>query len=198
MPVNKRLIDIVLCLLLLPVFCIVGLLTSILVWLFLGKPLFFKQRRPGFKGKLFIIYKFRSMTEKYDEKGELMCDEERLTKFGIWLRSTSLDELPVVLNVLRGEMSLVGPRPLLEEYLPLYSEEQKRRHEVVPGITGWAQINGRNVLTWEQKFRHDIWYVDNFSIVLDLKILALTIVKVLTREGVRQLGHATMRKFQGN
>ena len=158
----------------------------------------FRQTRPGLDAKPFVLYKFRTMTNKTDEKGNLLPDEERLTRFGRFLRSTSLDELPELLNVLKGDMSLVGPRPLLMEYLPLYSREQARRHEVKPGITGWAQVNGRNALTWQQKFEMDVWYVDHVSFVLDMKILLRTLFKVLKREAINQPGKATMEKFSGN
>ena len=163
-----------------------------------GSPVFFKQHRPGLNAKLFYFYKFRTMTEQRDEKGDLWPDEERLTTFGKILRKTSLDELPSLWNVLKGEMSLVGPRPLLMEYLPLYSVEQMRRHEVKPGITGWAQINGRNAISWEEKFKLDVWYVDNQSFWLDLKILFITIFKVLKREGISHPRKATMSLFTGS
>ena len=160
--------------------------------------IYFIQQRPGFREKPFSLYKFQTMTDSRDSKGNLFCDELRLTKFGRFLRKTSLDELPELYNVLIGDMSLVGPRPLLKEYLPLYSKDQARRHEVRPGITGWAQVNGRNELSWEKKFEMDIWYVDNISFILDIKILWLTLWKVLKREGIAQQGHATAEKFKGN
>jgi sugar transferase EpsL len=162
-----------------------------------GKPVLFGQQRPGFHGLLFIMYKFRTMNHDLDEDGQLFPDAQRLTKLGKFLRSTSLDELPELINVLKGEMSLVGPRPLLVEYLPLYSPEQARRHEVRPGITGWAQVNGRNAISWEEKFKLDVWYVDHQSFLIDLKILWLTLVKVFKREGINQEGQATMEKFKG-
>lgn len=163
----------------------------------MGKPVFFRQLRPGQFGQPFELIKFRTMTN--DKKNDIsLADAVRLTGVGRFLRATSLDELPELWNVIRGEMSLVGPRPLLMEYLPLYSEEQKRRHEVRPGITGWAQINGRNNLSWEERFKMDVWYVDNRSFWLDLKILLLTVRKVLLREDVNQDGHATAEKFKGN
>lgn len=169
-----------------------------LVRIKLGSPVFFRQLRPGLHGKPFMMLKFRTMTDKRDPSGQLLPDVERLAPFGRFLRSASLDELPELLNVLKGEMSLVGPRPLLMEYLPLYSSEQARRHEVKPGITGWAQVNGRNAISWEEKFKLDVWYVDNRSFWFDLKILWLTVKKVFVREGISQAGQATMEKFQGS
>lgn len=163
----------------------------------LGSPVFFRQTRPGLHGKPFKMIKFRTMTDQRGPDGALLPDAERLTAFGRFLRSTSLDELPELWNVLKGEMSLVGPRPLLMEYLPLYSKDQARRHEVAPGITGWAQVNGRNALGWVDKFKLDIWYVDNRSLLLDLKILWLTVKKVLVREGISAAGEATMSRFTG-
>lgn len=164
----------------------------------LGSPVFFRQVRPGLNGKPFKMVKFRTMRDAVDAQGNPLPDSERLTPFGTFLRSTSLDELPELWNVLKGDMSLVGPRPLLMEYLPLYSAEQYRRHEVRPGVTGWAQVNGRNALSWEEKFKLDVWYVDNRSFWLDLKILLLTIKKVFIREGISGEGEATMSKFTGN
>lgn len=163
----------------------------------LGSPVLFRQVRPGLHGKPFVMYKFRTMTDERDAEGRFLPDEKRLTPFGRFLREYSLDELPEFFNVLRGEMSLVGPRPLLIEYLDRYTPEQARRHEVKPGITGWAQVNGRNGLSWEEKFKLDVWYVDNWSVGLDLKILWLTLVKVLRREGISAPGHATMPEFKG-
>ena len=163
----------------------------------LGSPVLFRQKRPGLGGRIFTIYKLRTMTDARDANGNLRPDAERLTRFGGLLRSTSLDELPELWNVLRGDMSLVGPRPLLVEYLDRYSPRQARRHEVKPGITGWAQVNGRNALSWSARFEHDVWYVDNLSFVLDSRILLQTIVKMLKREGIAQPGHATMEKFTG-
>lgn len=174
------------------------LVVSLLVLLTMGRPVLFRQQRPGLRGKPFTLYKFRTMRDARSASGELLPDELRLTTFGKWLRSTSLDELPELFNVLKGEMSLVGPRPLLMEYLPRYSPEQARRHEVKPGITGWAQVNGRNALTWEEKFRMDVWYVDHWNLWLDMKILLLTIWKVLKREGISAEGSATMPVFTGN
>ncbi len=164
----------------------------------LGAPVFFRQTRPGLRGQPFKIIKFRTMRNATDARGNSLPDAERMTSFGSFLRATSLDELPELFNVLRGEMSLVGPRPLLMEYLPLYSAEQARRHEVRPGMTGWAQVNGRNALSWEEKFSMDVWYVDNRSFWLDLKILFLTIAKVLAREGISARGEATMPRFTGS
>jgi lipopolysaccharide/colanic/teichoic acid biosynthesis glycosyltransferase len=170
---------------------------SLLVYFKIGSPVFFKQQRPGWRGKPFNIYKFRTMSDEKNSRGELLSDVERLTSFGRMLRSTSLDELPSLCNVLKGEMSLVGPRPLLMEYLPLYSAEQARRHEVKPGITGWAQVNGRNAISWEEKFILDVWYVDNQSLWLDIKTILLTIKKVFFRHGISAEGEATMPKFTG-
>jgi lipopolysaccharide/colanic/teichoic acid biosynthesis glycosyltransferase len=164
----------------------------------LGKPVLFRQIRPGKRGRPFQLLKFRTMRDESDSRGLLLSDDKRLSDFGRWLRSTSLDELPELWNVLRGDMSLVGPRPLLMEYLPLYSPEQTRRHKVRPGITGWAQINGRNAISWEEKFRLDVWYVDNQSLWLDLKILFLTILRVFQRSGISAEGEATMPKFTGS
>lgn len=179
---------------LLPVFFVLVLLVSFK----LGLPIFFKQFRPGLGEKPFRMIKFRSMTSEIDQDGKLLPDEIRLTSFGKFLRSTSLDELPELWHVIKGEMSLVGPRPLLMEYLPLYNEEQKRRHLVRPGITGWAQVNGRNAISWEEKFKLDVWYVDNWSLSLDLKILFLTIKKVFMREGISSAGEATTILFKGS
>jgi lipopolysaccharide/colanic/teichoic acid biosynthesis glycosyltransferase len=164
----------------------------------LGSPIFFRQARAGLRGIPFEILKFRSMCDATGPNGQPLPDELRLTKFGRFLRATSLDELPELWNVLRGEMSLVGPRPLLMEYLPLYNDEQARRHEMRPGITGWSQVNGRNAISWEDKFRLDVWYVDNRSLWLDVKILWLTVKKVLARDGISAEGEATMSKFTGN
>ncbi len=163
----------------------------------LGSPVVFRQKRPGLNGQPFELLKFRTMADRHDAAGNLLPDSGRMTGLGRFLRSTSLDELPEVWNVLRGQMSLVGPRPLLMEYLPLYSSEQARRHEVRPGITGWAQINGRNAISWEEKFKLDVWYVDNQSFRLDLKILLLTIIRVFQRSGISAEGEATMPKFTG-
>lgn len=179
---------------------LLGIPLVLLIWLVrrrLGSPVFFRQTRPGMQGKPFKMVKFRTMTDARGADGELLPDATRLTSFGRFLRSTSLDELPELWNVLKGDMSLVGPRPLLVEYLPLYSPDQARRHEVRPGITGWAQVNGRNALSWDEKFKLDVWYVDNQSIWLDIKILWLTVKKVLVREGISAAGEATMSKFTG-
>lgn len=170
---------------------------ALLVRLRLGRPVLFRQRRPGLHGKPFMMYKFRTMTDDRDAEGGLLPDGERLTPFGRFLRSTSLDELPELFNVLKGEMSLVGPRPLLMAYLDRYTPHQARRHEVRPGITGWAQINGRNAISWEEKFDLDVWYVNNGTFLLDLRILALTVAKVLRREGISGEGQATMSEFSG-
>jgi len=174
------------------------IITTLILISKLGLPVFFKQPRPGLNKKIFNIYKFRTMTNECDRNGILLSDEVRLTRFGKFLRSISLDELPSLWNVLKNDMSLVGPRPLLLEYLPLYSTHQARRHEVKPGITGWAQINGRNTISWNKKFDLDVWYVDNHSIWLDIKILCLTVKKVIKREEINQVGHSTMENFKGN
>lgn len=184
-------------LLILTIFSPVIVILSILVRIKLGSPIIFKQVRPGLNGCPFQMYKFRTMTDERDANGDLLPDAVRLTSFGRFLRSTSLDELPELWNVLKGEMSLVGPRPLLMEYLPRYTTEQARRHKVSPGITGWAQINGRNAIGWDEKFKLDVWYVDNQSLWLDLKILLLTVKKVFVREGISAEGEATMPKFTG-
>ena len=170
---------------------------GILIYLWDGKPILFVQERPGYKEKIFKIYKFRTMTNERDENGNLLPDEKRLKGIGKIIRSLSLDELPQLLNVLKGDMSFVGPRPLLVEYLPLYNERQKKRHDVKPGITGLAQVMGRNALSWKEKFEYDVYYVENLSFWLDLKIILLTIWKVLKREGISQKGRATMEKFNG-
>jgi sugar transferase EpsL len=174
------------------------LLVAALVRLKLGTPVLFHQERPGHRGRPFNLYKFRSMIDRRDTGGVLLPDSERLTPFGRRLRSSSLDELPELINVLKGEMSLVGPRPLLMEYLGRYTSEQARRHEVLPGITGWAQVNGRNAISWEEKFALDVWYVDNRTFLLDIRILFLTIVKVARKEGVSESGQSTMSKFRGS
>ena len=174
------------------------LLLLVLVRINMGSPVVFKQTRPGLNGEIFNIYKFRTMTNERDKNGVLKPDSVRLTKFGKFLRLTSLDELPGLWSVLKGDMSLVGPRPLLVEYLPLYSEKQSRRHEVKPGITGWAQVNGRNAISWDEKFDLDVWYVDNQSIWLDIKILWMTVKKVIMRDGISQNNHVTMDKFKGS
>ena len=193
----KRIFDLVLILFSAPILILIFLLVALTVRFKLGSPVFFKQRRPGLNKQIFNMIKFRSMTMKSDTSGVLLSDSNRLTRFGEFLRSTSLDELPSFWTVLKGEMSLVGPRPLLVEYLPLYSEKQSRRHEVKPGITGWAQVNGRNAINWDEKFDLDVWYVDNQSVWLDIKILFLTIKKVIMRDGISAKGDATMPPFKG-
>ncbi len=197
MSFSKRLFDLTFALIALVIFSPIMLVTAILVRIFIGTPILFKQQRPGYKGQPFFIYKFRSMTNRLTRDGSPLPDAERLTRFGRLLRSLSLDELPELFNILRGEMSFVGPRPLLMEYLPLYSPEQARRHDVVPGLTGWAQINGRNAADWAARFRMDTWYVDHWSFWLDIKIIFLTVWKVLSREGVNQEGQATVDYFKG-
>ncbi len=198
MPKTKKIFDSLLIFLSLPLTLPIYLLTMLLVLTQLNFPILFRQPRTGLNGKIFNIYKFRTMTNECDKDGILLSDEARLTKFGKFLRSTSLDELPSLWNVLKSDMSLVGPRPLLLEYLTLYSTQQARRHEVKPGITGWAQVNGRNAITWGEKFDLDVWYVDNQSIWLDIKILWLTVKKVIMRDGINQVGQSTMEKFKGN
>ena len=193
----KRLFDILVASLALLILLPALLLLAVLILVNMGRPILFSQQRPGLAGRPFTILKFRTMTAQRSQDGELLSDEERLTRIGRFLRATSLDELPTLLNVIRGEMSLVGPRPLLMEYLPLYSKEQARRHHVRPGITGWAQVSGRNALTWEEKFELDVWYVDNRSFWLDLRILWLTLAKVVKREGISHPGDSTMPKFKG-
>lgn len=194
----KRLFDVTLILFSLPLLLPLLLIVAILVRTKLGAPVLFKQVRPGLHGKPFTMMKFRSMTDERDEQGNLLSDAVRLTPFGRFLRSTSLDELPGLWSVLKGDMSLVGPRPLLMDYLPLYSPQQARRHLVRPGITGWAQVNGRNAISWEQKFEYDVWYVDNQSMALDIKIIFLTLKKVVVRDGISAQGEATMAKFEGS
>ncbi|PVY43018.1 sugar transferase [Pontibacter virosus] len=194
----KRLIDFMLSLIafivLLPVFLVVTLLLAIAND---GKP-FFLQPRPGKDGRIFRVIKYKTMNDKRDAQGSLLPDADRLTPIGSFVRKTSLDEIPQLLNVIKGEMSLIGPRPLLVEYLPLYNEIQRRRHEVRPGITGWAQVNGRNAISWEEKFRYDVWYVDNISFLLDVKIIFMTIGKVFKSEGISAEGVATMERFRGS
>jgi lipopolysaccharide/colanic/teichoic acid biosynthesis glycosyltransferase len=196
-PIRKRLFDLVLTLPGLVILSPILLLIAILVRLNLGSPVMFRQQRPGYKGRPFFVYKFRTMTQALDASGNLLPDAERLTGLGRRMRSFSLDELPEFINVLRGEMSLVGPRPLLMQYLERYTPEQARRHDVLPGITGWAQVKGRNIIEWPEKFRLDVWYVDNWSLGLDVRILFLTLWKVLKREGISQPGHATAEEFKG-
>ena len=195
---GKRLIDFIVAALLIFSLMPILLMVALLVRFKLGAPVLFCQLRPGKDGKPFKMYKFRTMLDEVALDGTPLPDEKRLTSFGKGMRAASIDELPELYNVLKGDMSLIGPRPLLMEYLPLYSEFQARRHEVRPGITGWAQVNGRNALNWEDRFCADVWYVDNYSFMIDLKILILTFVKVLKRDGINEDGQATMSKFTGN
>lgn len=194
----KRLIDIVAAALGLLILALPLVVLVVLVRRSMGSPVFFRQQRPGKDGKPFGMVKFRTMSDARDAEGKLLPDAERLTRLGQLMRATSLDELPELWNVLKGDMSLVGPRPLLMEYLPLYNQEQARRHEVRPGVTGWAQVNGRNALSWEEKFRLDVWYVNNQSLRLDVKILLLTVIKVFKRDGISAAGEATMSRFAGS
>jgi sugar transferase EpsL len=196
-PVSKRIFDLCLTIPALIILSPVIGLTALAVWIGFGNPVIFGQDRPGYRAKIFRIYKFRTMRDLHDANGSLLPDEQRLTPFGKFLRSTSLDELPELFNVLRGDMSLVGPRPLLIAYLDRYTPEQRRRHDAQPGITGWAQVNGRNALLWEQKFALDVWYVNHWSLGLDIKILFITIGKVLKREAVNAPGQATAPEFMG-
>jgi lipopolysaccharide/colanic/teichoic acid biosynthesis glycosyltransferase len=194
----KPLFDKTLALILIILFSPIYLIVSVLILLKMGKPILFRQKRPGLHEKIFGIYKFRTMTNEKDENGELLPDEERLVGIGKFIRSTSLDELPQLFNVLKGDMSFVGPRPLLIEYLPRYNEEQKKRHDVKPGITGWAQVNGRNAISWEQKFKYDVWYVEHQSFWLDMKILWMTFLKVVQRSDISSDTAVTMEKFEGS
>ncbi len=194
----KRLFDLVFALILVIIFSPLMLSLAVLIRFLMGSPVIFKQQRPGFMGRPFYLYKFRTMTEVRGEDGELLGDDQRLTGLGRFLRRFSLDELPQLFNVIKGELSFVGPRPLLMAYLDRYSEDQARRHEVKPGITGWAQVNGRNAVSWEERFKLDVWYVDNRSFVLDLKILTMTLVKVLKAEGISGEGTETMSEFMGS
>ncbi len=194
----KSLGDKTLAFLLLVLFLPLLLITALLIYFKIGRPILFKQIRPGLNEKLFTIYKFRTMTDARDKHGELLPDDQRLTAVGKFIRKTSLDELPQLINVLRGEMSFVGPRPLLVEYLDHYNDKQKRRHNVLPGITGWAQVNGRNAISWEQKFEYDVWYVDHQSFWLDMKILWMTFLKVLKRSDISSTNSVTMEKFKGS
>lgn len=194
----KRLFDLLCALLALLILSPTLVVIAVMVRTKLGPPVLFRQLRPGLHGRLFYVYKFRTMTDQRDIDGQLFSDEVRLTPFGIILRKLSLDELPQLFNVIKGDLSFVGPRPLLIQYLSRYNPEQARRHEVKPGITGWAQINGRNAISWEEKFRLDVWYVDNRSFLLDLKILWITVLKVFRREGISQQGQATMEEFMGS
>ncbi|MBI5841704.1 MAG: sugar transferase [Chloroflexi bacterium] len=198
MPPSKRIFDLFFSILALIILSPIIVLTAILVRIFLGTPILFRQERPGCKGHPFFIYKFRTMTNASDRTGNLLPDSKRLTRFGEILRTLSLDELPELLNILRGDMSFVGPRPLLMEYLPLYSPEQARRHDVVPGLTGWAQVNGRNAADWPARLAMDVWYVDHWSFWLDIKIIFMTAWKVIKREGISQPGQATVEYFTGS
>lgn len=194
----KRLLDIIYSLGFILCFWWLYIIVAILVKKKLGSPVLFKQQRPGLNGKVFTMYKFRSMTDAKDKDGKLLSDEERLPRFGQLLRATSLDEIPEFFNILKGDMSLVGPRPLLVQYLERYNERQARRHEVRPGITGWAQVNGRNAISWEQKFEYDVEYVEKCSFFLDIKIIIMTIKKIFIREGISQEGNVTMEEFRGS
>ena len=195
---GKRVLDILLVLTaFIGLWPLIGILYVVVRWK-LGAPVFFRQIRPGFRGRPFELVKFRTMSDKRNEKGEWCADAERLSPLGKFLRASSLDELPELWNVAKGDMSLVGPRPLLMEYVPLYSEEQARRHEVFPGITGWAQVNGRNAISWDEKFVLDVWYVDHMNLVVDIRILWRTVLQLFRREGISENGHATMSKFTGS
>lgn len=194
----KRMLDFILSLIALICLSPVLLIVSILVRTKLGSPIIFKQQRPGKNEKIFTLYKFRTMTDEKDENGKLLPDSQRLTKFGKFLRSTSLDELPELINIIKGDMAIVGPRPLLVEYLPLYNKEQKHRHDVRPGLTGLAQVNGRNLISWEEKFDDDLKYIKKITFIGDIKIILKTVGKVFKREGISQTDNATMEKFQGN
>jgi sugar transferase EpsL len=198
MHASKRAFDLVIALVGLIVLSPLILVSAVLVRLFLGSPIIFRQRRPGYQGRPFELYKFRTMLDSYDASGRPLPDSARLTPLGRILRAWSLDELPELFNILRGDMSLVGPRPLLMEYLPLYSAEQRRRHDAYPGVTGWAQVHGRNILEWPARFALDVWYVDHWSFWLDIKILLMTAWKVISREGISQPGQATTEYFTGN
>ena len=195
---TKTLFDKTLALILIILFSPLYVAVSLLIWWKMGTPVLFRQKRPGLHGKIFEIYKFRTMTDEKDEDGNLLPDEQRLVGIGKFIRSTSLDELPQLFNVLKGDMSFVGPRPLLIEYLPLYNEQQKKRHDVKPGITGWAQVNGRNAISWEQKFEYDVWYVEHQSFWLDMKILWMTFLKVVKRSDISSDTSVTMEKFKGS
>jgi lipopolysaccharide/colanic/teichoic acid biosynthesis glycosyltransferase len=195
---NKRVFDLLLTIPGLIIISPLILILTVAVWAFEGLPILFRQPRPGYKGTIFTVYKFRTMSNIMDTTGHPLPDSQRLTRLGRFLRSTSLDELPELLNVLKGEMSLVGPRPLLVVYLERYTPQQAHRHDMLPGITGWAQINGRNIISWDEKFKYDLWYVDHWSLWLDIKILALTFWKAIKREGISQPGQATVEEFKGN
>ncbi len=194
----KRILDIISSLLAIIILSPLLAVTSVLVKIKLGSPVLFKQERPGKNEKIFTLMKFRTMTDERDENGELLPDEVRLTKFGKFLRSTSIDELPELFNILKGDMSVIGPRPLLVQYLPRYNEHQHRRHEVKPGLSGWAQVNGRNAISWEEKFDFDVEYVDNYSLLMDIKVLFMTVANVLKRDGISSETSATMEEFMGN
>ena len=194
----KRILDIISSLLAIIILSPLLAVTSVLVKTKLGSPVLFKQERPGKDEKIFTLMKFRTMTDERDENGELLPDEVRLTKFGKFLRSTSVDELPELFNILKGDMSVIGPRPLLVKYLPRYNEHQHRRHEVKPGLSGWAQVNGRNAISWEEKFDFDVEYVDNYSLLMDIKVLFMTVANVLKRDGISSETSATMEEFMGN
>lgn len=197
-PLSKRIFDLIVTSAGLIIISPVLLLIGLIIWLRHGSPIFYRQTRPGYHAAPFSVIKFRTMSSIRSQEGNLLPDAQRITGIGGFLRSASIDELPELINVLKGDMSLVGPRPLLMQYLDRYSPEQARRHDVLPGITGWAQVNGRNAVTWEEKFRHDVWYVDNWSFILDIKILLTTVIKVLKREGISQPGHATAPEFMGS
>ena len=195
----KRFLDICVVLLFFPFLLVIFPIVALVVRVMLGGPIFFSQKRGGFNNVEFDLYKFRSMTDERDpETGNLLPDERRLTKFGRFLRNSSMDELPSLYNVFKGEMSFVGPRPFIADYLPMYDSHQRRRHEVLPGVTGWAQVNGRNAISWEEKFELDIWYVDNISFILDMKIWYLTVIRVLKRSDISESGAATASRFTGN
>jgi len=197
MAIRKRCFDLIFVIPSLLMISPVMAVMAIVIWLSVGRPIFFRQMRPGLWGRPFTISKFRTMTDRRDTSGNLLTDRDRLTAMGRFLRSTSLDELPELFNVIKGEMSIVGPRPLLMQYLDRYTTEEMRRHEVKPGLTGWAQVNGRNAINWDEKFRLDVWYVDHQSILLDLRIIWMTVLKVLKREGISNEGQATMQEFMG-
>lgn len=197
MAIRKRCFDLIFVIPSLLMISPVMAVMAIVIWLSVGRPIFFRQMRPGLWGRPFTISKFRTMTDRRDTSGNLLTDRDRLTAMGRFLRSTSLDELPELFNVIKGEMSIVGPRPLLMQYLDRYTTEEMRRHEVKPGLTGWAQVNGRNAINWDEKFRLDVWYVDHQSILLDLRIIWMTVLKVLKREGISHEGQATMQEFMG-
>jgi lipopolysaccharide/colanic/teichoic acid biosynthesis glycosyltransferase len=197
-PLSKRIFDVLFAIIALLILSPILLIITLFLWCSQGAPIFYSQERPGYHGQVFRLWKFRTMNDRRGETGKLLPDEQRITPMGNFLRKTSLDELPELMNVIRGEMSWVGPRPLLVQYLERYSPEQARRHDVLPGITGWAQINGRNAISWQKKFELDVWYVDHWSFWLDMKILWLTVWKVISGEGISQPGRATMDEFMGN